>query len=72
MHDIAIRRATIVNGSGAEPRIGDVAIRGGRIVAVDGIVGPVRRDIDARGRIFTPGWPPGTRMAMTIRSAPDR
>jgi N-acyl-D-amino-acid deacylase len=56
MHDIVIRGGTIVDGTGAAPFSGDVAIAGGRIAAVGGKQGPARRDIDADGLLVTPGW----------------
>jgi N-acyl-D-amino-acid deacylase len=56
MHDIVIRGGTIVDGTGAAPVSGDVAIAGGRIAAVGGKQGPARRDIDADGLLVTPGW----------------
>ena len=56
MHDIAIRGARIVDGSGAAPFIGDVAIQGDRIAAIGTDVGPATQEIDAQGKILTPGW----------------
>jgi N-acyl-D-amino-acid deacylase len=56
MHDIVIRGGTIVDGTGAAPVTGDVAIAGGRVVGVGGKQGPARRDIDADGLLVTPGW----------------
>ncbi len=56
MRDLIIRGGTIVDGSGATPFEGDVAIDGDRIVAVGGKLGPSRREIDARGRLVTPGF----------------
>jgi len=56
MHDIVIRGGTIVDGTGAAPFSGDVAIAGGRIAGVGGKQGPARRDIDAAGLLVTPGW----------------
>jgi N-acyl-D-amino-acid deacylase len=57
VRDLIIRNGTIVDGTGAAPYRGDVAIDGDRIVAV-GEVGaePARREIDAAGMIVTPGW----------------
>jgi N-acyl-D-aspartate/D-glutamate deacylase len=54
---LIIRNGTIVDGTGAAPFKGDVAIVGDRIVAV-GSVGaePARREIDAEGMIVAPGW----------------
>ena len=56
VHDLVIRGGTIVDGSGAPRRVGDVAIDGDRIASADGTAGPGRREIDARGLLVTPGW----------------
>jgi N-acyl-D-aspartate/D-glutamate deacylase len=56
MHDIVIRGGTIVDGTGKPAFTGDVAIAGGRIVAVGGKQGPAKREIDADGLLVTPGW----------------
>jgi N-acyl-D-aspartate/D-glutamate deacylase len=56
MHDLVVRHGTIVDGTGAPPREGDVAIDGDRVAAVGGTAGPGRREIDARGLLVTPGW----------------
>lgn len=59
MHDIVIRNGTIIDGTGSEPFLGELAIDGDQIVAV-GPAGTVpdagRREIDADGLIVTPGW----------------
>ncbi len=54
--DIVIRGGTIVDGSGGEPFIGDVAICGKTIAAVGRITGHGAEEIDATGRIVTPGF----------------
>ncbi len=58
MFDLKITGGTIVDGSGAERFVGDVAITDGKIVAVSR--GPLEGDatetIDATGRIVTPGF----------------
>lgn len=57
--DVLISGGTIVDGSGAPAFMGDVAIRGRRIVAVTRGSGPAQkaaRVIDARGRIVAPGF----------------
>ncbi len=46
----------LVDGSGAEPVPGDVAIDGDTIAAVGDDVGPARRELDAAGRLVTPGF----------------
>jgi N-acyl-D-aspartate/D-glutamate deacylase len=60
MHDIVIRNGRIIDGTGAPEFVGDVAIDGDRITAVvrdgEGVVGEGRREIDAAGRLVTPGW----------------
>ena len=54
--DLIIRGGTIVDGSGAEPFTGDVAVRAGRIVAVGAVSGHAAEQIDAAGCIVTPGF----------------
>jgi threonine dehydrogenase-like Zn-dependent dehydrogenase len=55
--DLIIRGGTIVDGSGAAARRGDVAIAGDRIVAVeDRLDARASREIDAEGRLVTPGF----------------
>ncbi|MGI9591275.1 MAG: N-acyl-D-amino-acid deacylase family protein, partial [Myxococcota bacterium] len=56
MHDLVIRGGTIVDGTGAKPRVGDVAIDDGRVVEVGGKAGAARRELDADGQIVTPGF----------------
>jgi N-acyl-D-aspartate/D-glutamate deacylase len=56
MHDIVIRGGTILDGTGADPVTGDLAIDGARIAAVGGKAGPGKREIDANGLLVTPGW----------------
>src|SRR4249920_3105779 len=56
MYDLLIRAGTIVDGSGAKPFIGDVAIENGRIVAVGRVQGAARRTLDADGLLITPGF----------------
>ncbi|MDG2307844.1 MAG: amidohydrolase family protein [Candidatus Binatia bacterium] len=56
MHDLVIRGGQVVDGTGAEPRNGDVAIQGGRITAVGKVEGDARRTIDADGLVVTPGF----------------
>lgn len=56
-HDLVIRGGTVHDGTGAPGRVGDVAVRGDRIVAVASRVADKgRREIDARGMIVSPGF----------------
>ncbi|MBI2999894.1 MAG: amidohydrolase family protein [Deltaproteobacteria bacterium] len=54
--DIAIRGATIFDGSGMPGYIGDVAIQGERLIEVGGRVGPARREFHAEGLAMAPGF----------------
>ena len=56
MHDIVIRGGKIVDGTGAPAFNGDVALSGDRIVQVGGKAGPGKREVNADGRLVTPGW----------------
>src|SRR5687767_8273280 len=51
--DIAIRNAHVVTAS--ETRRCEIGIRGGRIAELAERVGPAAQDIDAAGRVVTPG-----------------
>ncbi|WP_315722610.1 MULTISPECIES: N-acyl-D-amino-acid deacylase family protein [unclassified Bradyrhizobium] len=54
--DLVIRGGTIADGSGGELYEADVAIADGRIVAVGKVAASGREEIDARGRLVTPGF----------------
>ena len=56
MHDLVIRAGTIVDGSGGKPYTGDVAIDGNRISLVGTVTAKGREEIDATGKIVTPGF----------------
>jgi N-acyl-D-amino-acid deacylase len=56
VRDLIIRNGTIVDGTGAAPFVGDIAIDGDRIVEVGQVAGSARREIDATGMIVAPGW----------------
>ena len=55
-YDLVIRKGTVIDGTGAAPREADVAVRDGRIAAVGKVTGAAREEIDAKGRIVTPGF----------------
>lgn len=55
--DLLIRGGTVVDGSGAPAFVGDVALRGDRIVHVGGhYPGTAAETIEAQGLIVTPGF----------------
>ena len=53
---LVIRNGTVVDGSGGAMREADIAIAGDRIVAVGDVPQRGAREIDASGRIVTPGF----------------
>jgi N-acyl-D-aspartate/D-glutamate deacylase len=55
-HDVVIRSGTLIDGTGADRRTGDLAIDGGVITAVGAVDGRGREEIDADGAIVTPGF----------------
>ena len=56
MHDLIIRNGSIADGSGCPAIRGDVAIDGNLITAVGAVEDTAHREIDAAGRLVTPGW----------------
>ena len=57
MFDIIIRGGTIVDGTGADRWVGDIAIEDGKIVSIEqSIDAPAREVIDATGLLVTPGF----------------
>jgi N-acyl-D-aspartate/D-glutamate deacylase len=56
IYDSLIRRGKIVNGTGCEPFVGDLAIKDGIIIGVGKYEDSAREEIDAHGMIVTPGW----------------
>ena len=55
-HDIVIRNGTLVDGTGAPGRPGDLALDGDRITAVGEVPERGRREINAEGKFVTPGF----------------
>src|SRR5579862_2056935 len=53
---LAIRNALIVDGTGAAPFKGDVAVADGKIVEVGKFDGTAAREIDAHGHVVSPGF----------------
>ena len=55
-YDLVIRGGTIADGSGGDLIEGDLAIANGRIAAIGTFSGRGAEEIDARGRVVTPGF----------------
>ena len=56
MYDIIIRGGSLVDGTGAEPVLGDLAIKDGMIAAMGLVDGDAKEIIDATGQMVTPGF----------------
>jgi N-acyl-D-aspartate/D-glutamate deacylase len=56
MVDLVIRGGTVIDGSGGDPLEADVAIEAGKIVSVGVVSAKGDEEIDARGKIVTPGF----------------
>ena len=54
--DTVIRGGTVVDGTGAQPFVADVAIAAGRIAAIGPNLPQGATEIDAAGRLVTPGF----------------
>lgn len=55
-YDLVIRGGTVVDGTGSAPYAADVAITDGRIEAVGTGIADGREEIDATGKLVTPGF----------------
>ncbi len=57
MHDLIIKDGTVIDGTGGAARQADIAVKDGKIAAVEAsIAGPATRTIDAGGKLVTPGF----------------
>lgn len=54
--DLVIRDGQVVDGNGGEPVFADIAIDGGRIVEIGEVQEAGREEIEARGKVVTPGF----------------
>jgi N-acyl-D-aspartate/D-glutamate deacylase len=55
-HDLVVRGGTVADGTGAPVRRADVAVDGGVITAVGAVDDRGREELDADGRLVTPGF----------------
>ena len=56
MPSLVIRNGTIVDGYGGEPYVADLAVAGGRIAAIGTALPRGDAEIDAAGKLVTPGF----------------
>lgn len=56
MYDLIIRNGTVIDGTGADRFAADVAIKDGKVAKIGEITGPATKEIDAAGKLVTPGW----------------
>ena len=54
--DCVLRNAILLDGTGAAPQPGDLALKDGLIAAVGSFDGKGREEIDAEGGLVTPAW----------------
>src|SRR5665213_1755653 len=55
-YDLVVRGGLVHDGLGSQPRQADVAVKDGLIAAVGAVSGRGTEEIDARGRVLTPGF----------------
>ncbi len=72
-YDLVLRNGLIVDGSGADPFEGDVAVADGRLVAVGGtVLGRGAEEVDAAGQVIAPGFiDPHTHLDANLFWDPD-
>lgn len=56
MFDLVIRGGTVIDGSGADRFVADVAIKDGKVARIGDIKETGSKEIDATGKLVTPGW----------------
>ena len=56
MYDLIIRNGTVIDGTGADRKVADIAIANGRIMKVGEVLEHADNEIDAKGKLVTPGW----------------
>ena len=56
MHELVVRNARIIDGSGSPEFSGDLAVSEGRITSVGKVDGLSQRELDVDGQLLLPGW----------------
>ena len=55
-HDLVIRNGTIIDGTGDDRRVGDIAVNDGIVTEVGAVDGTGTREVDAEGHLVAPGF----------------
>ena len=56
MYDLIIRNGTVIDGTGRDRFIADVAVQDGKIAKIGQITESAKKEIDVAGKLVTPGW----------------
>lgn len=56
MYDSIIRNGTIIDGTGDDRFVADIALKDGKIAKIGQITETATNEIDAKGKLVTPGW----------------
>ena len=56
MYDLIVRNGTVIDGTGRERFNADLAIADGKIAKIGEIAESAEQEIDATGKLVTPGW----------------
>jgi len=56
MYDSIIRNGTVIDGTGNERFVADIGIKDGKIAKIGQITESATSEIDAKGKLVTPGW----------------
>lgn len=56
MYDSIVRNGTIIDGTGSQRYVADIAIKDGKIAKIGQITESAKNEIDAEGKLVTPGW----------------
>ena len=56
MYDLIIKNGTIIDGTGKDRYAADIAVKDGKIAKIGEITEHADKEIDAEGKLVTPGW----------------
>lgn len=56
MYDLIIRNGTVIDGTGRDRFVADVAVQDGKVAKIGRIAESAKKEIDVAGKLVTPGW----------------